>query len=212
MIKAVIFDMDGLMVESEPLHFKAYKEAIKNLGVILNWKDYLPYLGVSDKDISKSLIKRFKLSISEERLINNKREIYLNYLKKEIEPKKELLSLVKQLFNEGLLLAVASSSTFEEIETILSKFRIIKYFREIISAEDAIKGKPSPDIFLLTAAKLKVEPNDCLVLEDSKNGVIAAKKAGMKCFMIPSTKLTKHESIEADKILESLGDVYSQLK
>jgi len=72
MIKAVIFDMDGLMVESEPLHFKAYKEAIKNLGVILNWKDYLPYLGVSDKDISKSLIKRFKLSISEERLINNK--------------------------------------------------------------------------------------------------------------------------------------------
>lgn len=212
MIKAVIFDMDGLMLESELLHFKAYKEAIQNFGIVLNWKDYLPYLGISDKDISRNIIKRFKLSISEGSLINIKSKIYLTYLKNEIMPKKGLLNLINLLFNDNLLLAVASSSTSEEIETILSKFKIRRFFKEIISAEEVIQGKPSPDIYLLAAEKLKVKPENCLVLEDSINGVISAKKAGMRCYMIPSTKLTKNELINADKILKSLEEVYSQLK
>lgn len=211
-IKAVIFDMDGLMIDSEPIHLKAYNKAMKSLGVILSFKDYSKYLGISDIDISKDIIKRFKLNISKEELMKKKDVIYKKLLKRDIIPKLGLVDLVKKLKNEGYLLAVASSSHTEEILIVLSTLNLKSFFKEIVSADNVKKAKPSPDIFLLTAKKLNVIPEDCLVLEDSSNGVIASKKAKMYCYAIPSVKTNKDRFILADRVLNNLNEVYDLIK
>ena len=212
MIKAVIFDLDGLMIDSERFHFKAYKKFLSKFNVVFNIENYIPYFGVSDADISIDLINKFKLPITKEELMEKKNKIFKSSFIKKVTLKRGLLNLLKKLHKNNYSLAVASSSHIDEIKTILSSLKISHFFKSIISVDFIKDGKPAPDIFLLAAKNLNIKPEDCLVLEDAPGGVIAAKKAGMKCYAIPSTENKDNDFSKADRILNSLGSVYLSIK
>jgi HAD superfamily hydrolase (TIGR01509 family) len=213
MIKAVIFDMDGLMIDSEPLHWKAYNSVLMGFGFSFMFKDYSKYFGVSDKDIITDLINKYKIkNISLKAFMEKKDKIYENYLIKKLKPKMGLISLVKNLSKKGFLLAVASSAHTKEIKIVLSKLKLDSFFNEIVSADNVDEAKPSPDIFILSAKKLRVLSENCLVLEDSPKGVIAAKSAGMFCYAIPSSDVKDDDNFKlADRILNNLSQVYDSI-
>lgn len=210
MLKAVIFDMDGTMIDSEMMHFNAYRQALAGLDLEFNQKDYWRFWG-PDKDMCKKITEEFDVKVIWEELLEMKNKIFRENSLPTVKPQKGLMNLLEKLKNDGYLLAVASTSQIHEIEIVLNKLKIRHFFNEITSAESVKNGKPAPDIYLLAAEKLGVLPEDCLVLEDAPKGVSAAKNANMKCYAIPNQEVNHHDFTKADKILESLEEVFPLL-
>lgn len=200
--------MDDLMVESEVMHCYSYQEVLATFGILFAIEDYSPYFGVSDRDISADIVKRYNLTISSSRLLRQKNTVYRTKFMDALKPKKGLMDLLKKLKAENYLMAVASGSQREEIKRIMHNLKIKDFFEALVSADTVKRGKPAPDLFLLVAQKLGVPPSNCLVLEDAPAGVTAAKKAGMKCFAIPTEGTRGKDFSQADKILGSLEEVH----
>jgi len=210
-IKAVIFDMDGLMIDSEPYHVEAYNKVLEAMGHHLSDTENLKYVGVSDKYICHDLVQTLGLKIAPTELENRKREAYKQLLEKEVVAKPGLITLVKQLHEEKFKLAVASSSPMSEINTVLKRLSLLNLFDELVSSDAVEHGKPAPDVFLYAARKLGVEPKDCLVLEDAPSGLQAAKSANMLCYVIPSRDTQEENFALADKKLTSLSEVHMRI-
>ena len=205
MIQAIIFDMDGVIVNSEPIHDKASDIVLKKYGIKLDKKTdneiNNEFRGCTEKFFWKTFSKRFGLKQNYKDLIKEKQLTYLDLIKKHTEPVQgcsDLIKVLKTKYKIGL----ASSSSAKEIDFILTKLKIKKYFDVITSGEFIEKSKPAPDIYLETATKLGVKPKNCLVFEDAVNGVKAAKAAGMKCIAI-TTSFGKKDLKEADLIIDS---------
>ena len=207
MIQAVIFDMDGLMIDSEPFHFIAYQKVLSDFGINYSSRDNQKYIGRADIEVSNDLVEINNLSISGAELFELKKKVYIDFLINEIRTKDGLFEILEILKEKKLTLAVASSSPIKEIKLVLDKFSISSFFNVVVSGEFVKKSKPEPDIFLLTAERLKIEPEQCLVLEDSYNGMLAAKKANMKCYVIPGNETKDINFEKADKVLSSLSEV-----
>ncbi|HKL86063.1 MAG TPA: HAD family phosphatase [Treponemataceae bacterium] len=210
-MKAIIFDMDGVLIDSEPLHVLADSQAFQKLNIELP-EGYLDkYVGVSDSAMWKELILEFDIEKDLKEILNMQLSTKMKLLKKSsltaIDGIKELL---QELYSQSIPIAVASSSPTIFIKTVLKKIRLEKYFSLIVSGEDVRNGKPEPDIFLKTAEILGVEPEDCVVIEDSKNGVIAAKRASMKCIGYAHVDSAKQDVSKADLIVSSIRDLSIQ--
>lgn len=210
MIKAVIFDMDGLMVESEMLHYQAYKKVLDRFGIGLTLNDYFVAWG-SDKDMCARFVEKFHIPTSREELLEQKNKLFREMYIYKVTPQEGLLDLLRILQKNHYLLAACSSSQIHEIQTVLKAIGARQFFDQVVSAESVENSKPAPDCYLLVAQKLGVQSIDCLVLEDAPKGVTAAKAAGMQCFAIPSTGLETADFSKADKILKSLKEVFSSL-
>jgi len=209
MTQAVLFDMDGLIIDNEPLHSKAFEIVLKLYGKKprFNENGLVQILGIGGKENWKLLKKIYQLSEDEEVLLQKKRIIYLDLLKQNIKPMPGLLKLLKFLKKKRIKMAIASSASLSHIELITKSLGIRHYFKAIISGESVMRGKPDPDIYLKAAKLLKVKPYVCLVLEDTERGVIAGKRARMKVIAVP-TKYTKHLNFsQADKVVRSLEEV-----
>ena len=182
MIKAVIFDMDGIIIDSEPIYFDLEMKLFRQLCLPISEKDHDAFVGTSTRNMWVYLKDKFDIKPSADELVKIERELYEKRLMSEkIVPIDGVVELIKNLHKGGLKLAIASSSSLYEIETIADLFKIKSYFLQFVSGDEVGKGKPEPDIFLLAAERLSVKPEECIVIEDSRNGVEAAKKAGMKC-------------------------------
>ncbi len=180
-IKAVIFDLDGVILDSEPLHVKAANAALNEFGIQLTVEKNAPFMGLDERVYWQKLIEYFGIDAAPEYLANKKKQAYLKILQEEeLIAYPDVIKFINMCKDEGLKLAIASSSSHEEIEIILKKLSLIEKFDVIVSSEDVRSGKPSPDIFLLASEKLGTPPEKCLVIEDSVNGIDAAKSAGMK--------------------------------
>ena len=170
-MKAVIFDMDGVLVDSQPYHFKADIDTMAEYGVIKGQKFYESFAGTLTADRMRTLKE---MSIKRENMI-------LDIMGKEdIKPVSGIPEFLRSIEEKGLTTAVASSSDYKLINLILDRLKIAQYFDSVTSGSDVKRGKPSPDVFLLAAERIGIEPAECLVVEDSENGVKAAKAAGMK--------------------------------
>ena len=179
-MKAVIFDMDGVLVDSQPYHFKADIDTMAEYGVIIDQKFYEAFAGTLTSDRMRILKDLFKLDIPVEEMVKKREDMILEIMAREdIKPVSGIPEFLKSIKNRGLKTAVASSSGYDLIGLILSRLGISEYFDSITSGNDVKRGKPSPDIFLLAAERIGAEPSECLVVEDSENGVRAAKAAGM---------------------------------
>ena len=179
-MKAVIFDMDGVLVDSQPYHFKADIETMSEYGVVKDQKFYEKFAGTLTSDRMRILKDLFKLDIPVEEMVKKREDMILEIMAREdIKPVSGIPEFLKSIKNRGLKTAVASSSGYDLIGLILSRLGISEYFDSITSGNDVKRGKPSPDIFLLAAERIGAEPSECLVVEDSENGVKAAKSAGM---------------------------------
>lgn len=192
-IRAIIFDMDELMVNSHPVHMKTFEQMLRSHGVSME-KDPLTVpeeaglFGRTIPDILSFLHKRYKLppNITVEKMNATFKELLLPTFAKHVEPMTGVEEIIHVCKDKGYTLALASSSSRAKIDTVLKKLHLTDVFDAIVSGEDdgkpdhPIRGKPAPDIFVAAAEKLGVKPQECLVLEDAKNGVESAKKAGMK--------------------------------
>jgi HAD superfamily hydrolase (TIGR01509 family) len=208
MINAVIFDMDGLMIDSEPLHYEAYAAVFRELGKEYPLEDNNRlYIGLSDIDEAKDMIVRYTLPITHEELVRRKQKAYKDLISTSIVPQPGLIQLLHDLKIENYNIAIASSSNREEIATIIKTLNISSFIDDYCSAEEVKHGKPAPDLFLLAAKKLKVKATDCLVLEDAPKGLGAATNAGMNVIAVPNEYTREHDFSKADMVVNSLKSV-----
>jgi beta-phosphoglucomutase family hydrolase len=205
MIRAVIFDMDGVIVESEHLHIKAEQQTMLKHGVRISAEELHTYTGTTAEFMLTELIKKYKLNTTFERVFDEKEEFMFKLLEKETRPTKGVIELLKKLKRKGIKLGIASSSHRNLIEYILRRLNIVRLFDFVVSAEDIANSKPNPEIFLRSARGLSVEPVECLVVEDAKLGVEAAKNAGMRVVGYRNPNSGDQDLSRADMIIDDFA-------
>ena len=182
-LKAVLFDMDGVIVDTEPLHRKAYFHMFDDLGIKVSEHFYSSFTGASTNKVCETLIAKYELENSREELALIKRKYFKEYFYN--DPEFNLIAGVRSLidnYNENnIKLVLASSASMTTINMVFEKFDLEKYFIGKISGDELKESKPHPEIFLI-AAEMAGEPKEnCMVIEDSTNGIIAAHSAGIFC-------------------------------
>lgn len=207
-MRAFIFDMDGVIINSEPIHYKVDSKTFEKLGVKLSKDDIEGFVGMTNSEILKILKKKFKFKENIQDIVDLEVKTKIKILEDEdYKPIDGITDLVDNLKSNNILIAVASSSPRKFIEAVLTKFKIIDKFHEIICGEEVPKGKPEPDIYLKTAKELGVKVGDCVVLEDSTNGIAAAKAAGMKCIGFANKDSGNQDYSKADIVVKSIREI-----
>lgn len=207
-MKAVIFDMDGVLVDSQPYHFKADIDTMAEYGVIKDQKFYESFAGTLTADRMRTLKEMFGLDVPVEEMTIKRENMILDIMGKEdIKPVSGIPEFLRSIKEKGLTTAVASSSDYKLINLILDRLKIAQYFDSVTSGSDVKRGKPSPDVFLLAAERIGIEPSECLVVEDSENGVKAAKAAGMKALGYINPTSGKQDLSLADFITDDFKKI-----
>jgi len=214
-IKAVLFDMDGLMVDTESLSTEAFINSAKAQGYNMTKEETLKVLGFTKANIYQFWIDYFQgTNVDGKKLVDDHYE-YIENVLYTVGPEKMpyVEELLKYLKENNYKIAVASSSDTADIKNNLEKTKLEKYIDEIASGAEVENGKPAPDVFLLAAERLDVDPKDCLILEDSKAGIKAGKASGAMVFMVPDMFTVDKECEDtADRILTNLGEVIGILE
>ena len=175
--------MDGVIVDTEPVHHYAYNQHFKQLNIEVNAEMYASFTGNSTKNIFERLKIQFNLAEEVDALVETKRNLFNDAFdsKEDLYLLDGVEDLIKDLHSNGMQLVLASSSATVTINRIFNRFRLHKYFTHIVSGEDFPKSKPHPAIFLKAAELANTLVENCIVIEDSTNGIIAAKAAGIYC-------------------------------
>lgn len=214
-IKAVLFDMDGLMVDTESLSTEAFINSAKAQGYNMTKEETLKVLGFTKANIYQFWIDYFQgTNVDGKKLVDDHYE-YIENVLYTVGPEKMpyVEELLKYLRENNYKIAVASSSDTADIKNNLEKTKLEKYIDEIASGAEVENGKPAPDVFLLAAERLDVDPKNCLILEDSKAGIKAGKASGAMVFMVPDMFTVDKECEDtADRILTNLGEVIEILE
>lgn len=206
MKKLIIFDMDGVLVDSEKIYMEMNRAFFRELGAEITYEEYQTFIGISATKMWTYIKEKANLLQSVEELKEQEKELKHKTLKEaELVPTPGLIGLLDMLKLNGHTLAIASSGLRKNIDLILEKLGIGKYFDLIVSGEQVVKGKPEPDIFLKAAGHFQVSPSHCIVIEDSRNGVLAAKAAGMYCIGYNNPSSGNQDLSKADIIIDSLG-------
>jgi HAD superfamily hydrolase (TIGR01509 family) len=183
MIETVIFDLDGVIIDSEPYHFLVEKHLFKELGVNISDDEHLAFVGTSSNDMWNEIKNKADIQYSVKELVNLLEDRYLKHLDnlKEIKSIGGVEEVILELYKKNYNLIIASSSSRKIINTVLQKLNLSTYFSSIVSGAELTNSKPNPAIFLEAAKLANSKPEKCLVIEDSENGVKAAKSAKMLC-------------------------------
>ncbi len=213
MLKAVIFDMDGVLIDSEPLWRKAEIGVFKKVGIPLTPALCLETLGLRTDELVKYWYEKHPWNnYTLDEVANDIEQTVKNLIITEGRPMEGLSETLNFFKNSGVKIGLASSSTMDLIITVLNQLHIRNFFSVINSAENEKWGKPHPGVYLTTARKLDVEPENCLAIEDSLNGLRAAKSAGMRTIVIPSPDNRGNPQFNfADRIINSLNEITHQL-
>lgn len=204
-IDAVIFDMDGVLLDSEPLHEDVTRLLLADCGV--TWGSGVAYVGMTTRE-------SFTLICHELALPHDPAELDARYtarviplLRERARPLPGVPEVPRALKAQGVRLAVGSSSRLEVIEATLDGLGVRALFDVVVSAADMPRGKPAPDVFLEAARRLGIPPEACVVIEDSQRGVQAARAAGMRCVAVPCGMTRRHDFSEATLVLGGLPEL-----
>ena len=202
-IKCVIFDMDGVIIDSEEIHKKAYYETFNSLNVQVSDALYKSFTGSSTINAFQRLVAHFNLDENPEDLVLDKRKRYVNFF--ENDPNIHLVEGVEEIisyfYNKGIILVLASSSAMVNIDRVFNRFNLNNYFTAKISGADLTESKPNPEIFNKAAVLGNTPKENCIVIEDSDNGIKAANDANIFVFGY-ANKLSEGQTLEnADAVI-----------
>ena len=213
MLQAVIFDFDGVIADSEPLHLRAYQSVLQVDGIELGKEEYYRrYLGFDDAELFQTLVKDRGLSVGADKVdhwIESKSRIVEALISSDALLFQGAAACVK-MCAERVPLAIASGALEHEIDLVLQHAGLRGCFAAIASASDGVRGKPAPDLYMLAMAKLPVtghlEPASCIAIEDSRWGIEAARKAGLRCVAVTHTYPAEHLK-GADLVVSGLSEI-----
>lgn len=211
MLSAVIFDFDGIIVDSEPMHFRAFNEVLNPLEIEISWEDYCEiYIGFDDRDAFREAYKANSKKVSSrdlKHLIQQKAEIFQSFIKKgEATPLPGAVELIKSI-PVRLPVALCSGALREDIDPIIKNLGIANSFSQIVTAEDTPKSKPHPAPYKLAIEKLGIDdPATAVAIEDTPAGIMSAKGAGLKVLAVTNS-YDRNYLMEADAVTDSLENI-----
>jgi len=209
MKQTVIFDMDGVIVDTEPVHHFAYQQHFKQLNIDVSPEMYASFTGNSTKNIYERLKGIYNLEADIQSLVETKRTLFNDAFdsKEDLYLLDGVEDLIKELHQNGMQLILASSSANVTIQRIFNRFDLDKYFKHKVSGEDFPKSKPHPAIFQQAAFLAKTPVENCIVIEDSTNGIIAAKAAGIYCVGYESVHSKLQDYSLADEVISHFNEL-----
>jgi beta-phosphoglucomutase len=205
MISAILFDLDGLLADTESLHCRAWQATLGGHDIAVSVEFYFDWWVRQGRGI-KDFVRAKELGLDPVLLRAEKAVHYARMVEACCTPMPGALELLDRLDGHKKL-AVASGSSAEAVRAVVGKLSIASRFASIVTGSDVQRGKPSPDVFLLAAQRLGVVPRQCVVLEDAEKGVLAAKAAGMKCIAVPSRYTADNDFSQADLVVPSLDEI-----
>ena len=214
MLKAIIFDMDGVIVDSEPLHKKAYYKMFQDVNIVVSSKVFASFTGQATLKICQTLCEGFNLKQAPIELVALKRKHFKYIFENDTDfcLIEGVLNLIIDYKKNGLKLVLASSASMATINTIFNRFGLNNYFIAKLSGADLKASKPHPEIFIKAAIASGHSKNECLVIEDSTNGIKAAAAAGIFCVAFKSPHSKNQEYAEATKIIKLSQISYKKIK
>jgi HAD superfamily hydrolase (TIGR01509 family) len=188
-IRAVIFDLDGLMVHSETFSMKAWQQLLGAFGYSLRDEDYRELIGIDEDTTITRLRQGRELPLSSEEILDLHNRYWMEIAVEEVQPAHGLLDLIEAIRARGLKMGVASNSRSDYVHLVLDTIGLKGYFGCVVTSDDVERGKPAPDVYKEAADRLRVKPGECLALEDSPAGLQSALNAGMRCVVVPNLDL-----------------------
>lgn len=204
--KTVLWDMDGVIVDSESFHFAAWQEIFAKRGIAFTGEDFARLFGTRNDFIIRSVMGRELPEQDVKIMVKEKEESFRRRATGNLKPFPGALKLLNAIKKGNFKLGLVSSAPKENIDLVIDELDLGRVFDCIVFGREVSESKPSPQIYLLAARRLAVAPNDCLVIEDSPAGIRGARSAGMRCLAITNTH-PRQELEEANKVVESLEDV-----
>ena len=214
MIKAIIFDMDGLMIDSERVTFECYQERLKDMNLTMDEEFYKTLLGKPINGIYQRFYDVYGNDFPIQNVIQDVHQLMAERFETEGVPvKKGLVELLHHLKDNNYKTIVATSSNRDRVDKILAQAKITEFFDDSICGDEVTKGKPNPEVFLKSCQKLGVNVDEAIVLEDSEAGIQASYDANIKVICIPDMKYPEKQYEEKTfKILKDLTEVTVYLK
>ena len=203
MIDAILFDMDGVLMDSEPLHLRATRFALGERARYTE-RDNQSFFGATDPEMFRILRILFDVDASTDELVRRKREHLVSLIRTEGRGLPGVPEIPLRFREAGFRLGLVSASARPVIDAILEAVGLSGAFETVVSGDEVARGKPAPDGYLMAARRLAVEPERCFVVEDTRNGVLAAKAAGMTVAAVPGPATTHEDFSPADLVLPSL--------
>ena len=209
MLKAVIFDMDGVIVNSEPLHHLAYKKMFEEFKLDVSNSLYESFTGQSTYSICEQLCEIFDLKVDANALVLSKRKHFKIIFENDssFEMIDGAMNLIKDYFENNLTLVLASSASMTNIERIFKKFDLNKFFKAKISGADLKESKPNPEIFVKAAKLAGFKKEECIVIEDSTSGIAAAKSAQIYCVGYDSLNSKNQNYDKANLVINNFKEI-----
>ena len=212
MIRTVIFDMDGVIIDTEPIHHHAFFAEFAELGITVSAAQYATFLGKSTRNVFQTLKEQHHLVQDVETMVRRKRELFNEVF--DTDATLDLLPgvrpLIEDLRRHGVQLVVASSASKATIARVFDRFGLGPYFAHRVSGEDFAESKPNPAIFLHAAALAETPVQECIVIEDAANGVAAAKAAGIYCIAYASPHSVGQDLRRADRIISQFEELTAE--